>query len=129
MFELNEGFPYFSFFKDENFDNFSIRYKKLIKVVMSDDISKPVVDTNEENRSLIRLFVYHLGYNKYIKNYIKLKISTNRSWSYFLTNLNNIIKSSTIILNQKWSDPTQKYCELDTYFIAIKVDYKKMQFY
>jgi len=46
IFELNEGFPYFGFFEDENFDDFSIRYKKLIKVVMSDDISKPVVDTD-----------------------------------------------------------------------------------
>lgn len=75
MFELNEGFPDFGFFKDEYFNNFSIRYKKLIKVVMSDDISKPVVDTDQQDWSLIYVFVYHLRYNKYIKNYIKLEDS------------------------------------------------------
>jgi len=71
MFELDECFPDFGFLKDEDFNNFSIRYKKLIKVVMSDNISKSVVNTDQENRPLICLFVVHCRYNKYNKKYIK----------------------------------------------------------
>lgn len=59
VFELNEGFPNLGLFKDEDFDNFSIRYKKLIKVIMSDDITKPIVHTDQQDGPLVCRFVYH----------------------------------------------------------------------
>jgi hypothetical protein len=46
---FNESFPYFCFFEDEDFDDGAIRTKKLIKVIMGDDISKLIIDTHKKN--------------------------------------------------------------------------------
>lgn len=91
--ELNKGLPDFGLFEYEYFDDFAVGYKKLIEVVMSDDIAEPVVDTDEEHRPLFGLLELHLGYNNYIKNYIKLHAISIIGSAYYAPGgtVNNII--------------------------------------
>lgn len=63
---FDEGFPDFCLFKNQNFYDLSIRYKKLIQIIMSDYISVSIVYTNEKDGTLISLFIDHLVYNKNI---------------------------------------------------------------
>lgn len=63
---LDERFPDFRLFKNQNFYYLSIRYKKLIQIIMSDYISVSIVYTNKKDGTLISLFIDHLVYNKNI---------------------------------------------------------------
>lgn len=50
--ELNESFPHFGFFEDEDLHNVSILTKQLVEVVMGDYIAKLVVDADQKYRSI-----------------------------------------------------------------------------
>lgn len=45
--KLDEGFPYLRFLENEDLNNLSVLTKKLIKIVMSDDIAEFVINTDE----------------------------------------------------------------------------------
>ena len=44
---LDECFPYFCFFENEDFNNSSVRAEELIEIVVCDDIAKLIVDAYE----------------------------------------------------------------------------------
>lgn len=48
--KLDKSFPYFSFLKNEDLHNLSVLTKKLIKIVMRDNIAEFVINTDEEDR-------------------------------------------------------------------------------
>lgn len=45
--KLNKCFPDLSFLKDEDLDNFSMLAKKLVKVIVSNDVSEFIIDTDK----------------------------------------------------------------------------------
>ena len=61
MVVLDEGFPDFSFLKDEYFDNLAKRSKQLIQVVMSDNIAIAVIDADEKYGALFHWFINHFA--------------------------------------------------------------------
>lgn len=59
--EFDERFPNFGLLENEDFNNLSKRSKKLIKIVMSDNVAVAIIDTNEKHGALFCLFVYHFA--------------------------------------------------------------------
>ncbi len=47
MFELNKSFPDFGFFEDKYFDNLPEWHKKLVEVIVRNDISVTVINTDQ----------------------------------------------------------------------------------
>lgn len=45
--KLDKGFPYLGFLENEDLNNLSVLTKKLIKIVVSDDIAEFVINTDE----------------------------------------------------------------------------------
>jgi hypothetical protein len=44
---FNESLPYFCLLEDEDFDYGAIRAKQLIKIIMSNDVTKLIIDANK----------------------------------------------------------------------------------
>ena len=46
---LNKCFPYLGLLEDEDLDDGTMRAEKLVEIIMSDDVSKLVVDAHQKN--------------------------------------------------------------------------------
>ena len=48
---LNKCFPYLGLLEDEDLDDGTMRAEKLVEIIMSDDVSKLVVNAHQKNRT------------------------------------------------------------------------------
>ena len=74
---FDKCFPDFCLLKNENFDDSSIRAEELIEIVVGDDVSELVVDTDQENWTLRHWVVAtsHILINKIIL--LQLRLPSN----------------------------------------------------